>query len=228
MADSPLPRRDFLRRGFAGAVGLGIGTLGWLAARAAPRPATVWQIDPEKCVQCGQCMTDCVLTPSAVKCINQFQMCGYCRLCFGYFQPGVVNLDSGAENQVCPTGALRRRFVEEPYYEYTIDRDLCTGCAKCVKLCAAFGNGSLYLQIQHDLCVQCNECSIAKNCPSGAIRRIPADAPYLLKGGHGGRGGGRGRGRGGEGRGLGRGRGGAGGGGRGRRGQQPGEGEGAP
>ena len=182
-ADSrSVPRRDFLRRGVAGALGACACGAALLAARSAPRAATVWQIDPAKCVMCGQCMTDCVLNPSAAKCVNSFSVCGYCNLCFGYFQPGAAALTSGAENQVCPTGAILRKFIEDPYFEYTIDRDLCTGCAKCVKLCDAFGNGSLYLQIQHDLCVNCNECAIARRCPSNAISRVPAERPYLLKG----------------------------------------------
>ena len=45
--------------------------------------------------------------------------------------------------------------------EYIIDEELCIGCAKCVKGCAAFGNGSLHLQVRHDRCLNCNECTIA-------------------------------------------------------------------
>ena len=63
-----------------------------------------------------------------------------------------------------------------------IDEDLCIGCAKCVKGCASFGNGSLHLQIRHDLCNNCNECSIARLCPSDAISRVPVDEPYQIKG----------------------------------------------
>ena len=59
---------------------------------------------------------------------------------------------------------------------------ICSGCAKCVKGCGAFGNGSLYLQVRHDRCLNCNECSIAEECPSGAFKRVPADHPYILKG----------------------------------------------
>ena len=176
--EKPLGRRAFLRGVAALAV---TGTAG-LAARKASGEKLVWQIDPLVCVQCGNCATECVLNPSAVKCVNSFSVCGYCNLCFGYFQPGAATLTSGAENQVCPTGAIIRKFIEDPYFEYTVDRDLCTGCAKCVKLCDAFGNGSLYLQIQHDLCVNCNECAIARRCPSNAISRVPAERPYLLKG----------------------------------------------
>jgi Na+-translocating ferredoxin:NAD+ oxidoreductase subunit B len=133
-------------------------------------------------VQCGRCATNCVLNPSAVKCVHAYAMCGYCKLCFGYFQPGASTLSADAENQLCPTGAIRRRFVEDPYFQYTIDEPLCIGCGKCVKGCGSFGNGSLFLQVRHDLCVNCNECSIARGCPVQAYRRVPADQPYLLKG----------------------------------------------
>jgi electron transport complex protein RnfB len=141
----------------------------------------VWQIDPEKCVQCGRCATSCVLMPSAVKCVHAFSMCGYCKLCFGYFQPRANKLNEAAENQVCPTGAIKRDFVESPYYSYTIDEELCIGCGKCVEGCAAFGNGSLHLQVRHDACVNCNDCSIARVCAGDAFSRVPADKPYRIK-----------------------------------------------
>jgi electron transport complex protein RnfB len=109
-------------------------------------------------------------------------MCGYCKLCTGYFEPQPNALNSGAENQLCPTGAIKRRFVENPYYEYTIDESLCIGCGKCVKGCNAFGNGSLFLQVRHDRCLNCNNCAIASACPANAFRRVPSNKPYLLKG----------------------------------------------
>jgi electron transport complex protein RnfB len=127
-------------------------------------------------------MTHCVLNPSAVKCVHAFDMCGYCELCFGFFQPEATALNEGAENQLCPVGAIQRRFVEEPYYEYTIDESLCIACGRCVKGCNTFGNGSLFLQVRHDRCLNCNECSIARVCPADAYRRVPADRPYLFKG----------------------------------------------
>ncbi|MCK5270309.1 MAG: hypothetical protein KAJ46_05970 [Sedimentisphaerales bacterium] len=146
-----------------------------------PLRQTVWQIDPYKCIACGNCATYCVLEESAVKCVHAFAMCGYCELCTGYFEPEPAALNSGAENLLCPTGAIIRNKIEDPYHEYTIDEPLCIGCGKCVKGCNAFGNGSLFLQVRHDRCLNCNECSIAKSCPSGAFRRVPADQPYLLK-----------------------------------------------
>jgi electron transport complex protein RnfB len=165
----------------AGAAGIAVAGVAGAAAWRSGSEKMVWQIDPRVCVQCGRCETECVLQPSAVKCVHAFDMCGYCRLCFGYFHAEAPSLDSNAENQICPTGALQRRFVEEPYYEYTIDEGLCVGCGKCVKTCGQFGNGSLYMQVKHDLCVDCNECAIASACPVDAFRRVPASDPYLRK-----------------------------------------------
>jgi len=143
---------------------------------------TYWQLDPYKCVACGKCATNCVKEGSAVRCFHAFTMCGYCDLCTGYFDPEPKALHTGAENQLCPTGAIVRTFIEDPYYEYVIDDKLCIGCGKCVKGCQAFGNSSLYMQVRRDLCLDCNECSIAVACPSQAFVRVPADMPYLLKG----------------------------------------------
>jgi len=169
-------RRDFIRAAAVVAAGGGA----WVATRSGAE-RTVWQIDPAKCQQCGRCATSCVLSPSAVKCVHSFEICGYCDLCSGYLLPGAKVRDSGAENELCPVGALRRTYIEPPFYQYTIDEDLCIGCGKCVKGCGQFGNGSLYLQVKRDLCANCNECAIARDCPSGAFLRVGADGGYLLK-----------------------------------------------
>jgi electron transport complex protein RnfB len=114
--------------------------------------------------------------------MHVYDMCGYCDLCSGYFRVDTKDLTTAAENQLCPTSAIERRFIEEPYFEYHIDEDLCNGCGKCVEGCGAFGNGSLQLQVNLDLCVNCNECSIARDCPAEAFSRIPASKGYLFKG----------------------------------------------
>ena len=142
----------------------------------------VWQIDPNLCIQCGNCATYCVLELSAVKCVQVYALCGYCDLCTGYLVPEPTALDTSAENALCPMGAIKRTYVEDPYYEYRIDEKRCIGCAKCVKGCTAFGNGSLFLQIRHDRCANCNKCSAARHCPARAISRVSARHPYLLKG----------------------------------------------
>jgi len=176
-----LTRRAFLGAGARGACVLGLGgAAAALLARQASKGDAVWQIDPDKCTACGNCANYCVLRPSAAKCVHAFPMCGYCERCFGYFDPQATDFHSGAENQLCPSGAIQRAFVEEPYYQYTIDERLCIACGKCVKGCRTFGNGSLILQIRHDRCVNCNECSIAAACPADAVRRVPAAQPHIL------------------------------------------------
>ncbi len=176
-----ITRRQFLSNLLRGASLLAIGASAGALLFKAKKVELVWQIDPKKCTRCGRCATECVLAPSAVKCVHEYSICGYCKLCFGFFAPGQVKLDTGAENQLCPTGALRRKFVEDPYYEYTIKEKLCIGCGKCVQGCNTFGNGSLYLQVRHDRCVNCNECSIAKACPNDAFVRVPAGTPYIKR-----------------------------------------------
>jgi Na+-translocating ferredoxin:NAD+ oxidoreductase subunit B len=175
-------RRAFIRNGIRYSLAIGFAGTGAIMAFKSASGETVWQLDPAKCVHCGRCATSCVLTPSAVKCFHVYDMCGYCDLCGGYFRPEAKKLTTGAENQLCPTAAIERKFIEEPFFEYHINKDLCIGCAKCVKGCSAFGNGSLQLQVSHDICVNCNECAIARDCPSDAFSRIPANKPYVFTG----------------------------------------------
>jgi Na+-translocating ferredoxin:NAD+ oxidoreductase subunit B len=176
-------RREFIQSGARISLALALGGLGVLAAEHAGKENYVWQIDPFKCTQCGRCATSCVMKPSASKCMHAFALCGYCDLCGGYLKPDANKQSTAAENQLCPTSAIKRRYIEEPYFEYVIDKDLCIGCAKCVKGCTSFGNGSLHMQIMHDLCLNCNECSIARLCPSDAVSRVKASTPYKVKGG---------------------------------------------
>lgn len=180
---SPIARRKFLQTlGTVVAGGTLLGVSGALILRTKNKEgAYYWQIDPDKCTYCGRCETACVLPVSAVKCFHANRVCGYCDLCGGYYRTNVKELNTAAENLMCPTGAIERRFVEDPYFEYTINEDLCIGCGKCVKGCSSFGNGSLYLQIKRDICVDCNACSIVTACPSDAIHRVSYLTPYNLK-----------------------------------------------
>lgn len=182
MENKAYNRREFVRKGLRVSLGVSVAGVGALAMKKVTADEWVWQIDPFKCNQCGRCATACVMNPSAVKCVHAYDLCGYCDLCGGYLRPGADRLDTGAEHQLCPTSALSRNFIEEPFFEYQINEDLCIGCAKCVKGCSSFGNGSLHLQIRHDRCKNCNQCEIARVCPSDAIKRVPADRPYLIKG----------------------------------------------
>ena len=177
-----LDRREFINSGARLTIALSLGGIGGILIGRSTEGKLVWQLDANKCVQCGRCATECVLTPSAVKCVHIFDMCGYCDLCGGYFRPETKDLTTGAENQLCPTSAIERVFIEEPFFEYHINEDLCIGCGKCVKGCGAFGNSAMQLQVQHDLCVNCNECSIARHCPADAFSRISSDNPNMFKG----------------------------------------------
>jgi Na+-translocating ferredoxin:NAD+ oxidoreductase subunit B len=176
-----LSRLEFFKQGIARLATLILGFLGGFSLFGSQRRNTVWQINPMKCAHCEKCATSCVLSPSAVKCVQSYPICGYCRLCFGYFQPHAPALTSAAENQLCPTGAIERLFIEDPYWEYNIEEDKCIGCAICVKACEVFGNASFYLQVRHDRCLNCNDCSIARQCPADAWERVPVEHPYNLK-----------------------------------------------
>jgi Na+-translocating ferredoxin:NAD+ oxidoreductase subunit B len=202
-SDPQRDRRSFLRRtlGLISSTALG-GALGFGSAKISAQPL-VWQIDPDKCTRCEKCATECVLAPSAVKCLNAHELCGYCEQCFAFFKAGwskekeerwmssspllpqwlEVGSDESPEDasyvELCPVHAIRRRHIRGPYYEYMIDSDACLACGRCVTGCALFGNGAMYLQINHELCVNCNECAIAKACPSDAFVRIPASTPYV-------------------------------------------------
>jgi len=175
-------RREFLNSGLRFTIAIGVGAVAVRLLSRSQGRQMVWQLDPAKCIQCGRCATNCVKTPSAVKCTHVYSMCGYCDLCGGYFRPETKDLTTAAENQLCPTSAIKRKYIEDPFFQYDIDEALCIGCAKCVKGCGSFGNGSLQLQIRQDLCDNCNECAIARDCPAGAFSRVPSDSPYIFSG----------------------------------------------
>jgi electron transport complex protein RnfB len=176
-------RRQFIDRSVRVACWIGLGSAaGVLTHRAAAD--TVYQVDPNRCTACDLCRTSCVLSHSAVKAVNDFDLCGYCMLCPAYYDvasaPDARGIPTG---RVCPRDALKRRVVgdvdpDDPnnnYYEYTIDESLCDGCGKCVKACKApAGNGSLRLEIRYDRCLECNSCAIAVACPDVAIGRVAA------------------------------------------------------
>jgi len=176
-------RRDFLQKGLRGGFVAVLAGSGALLTAKNQQPKYLWQIDPYKCIACGKCSTSCVLQESAVKCVHAYAMCGYCDKCNGYYRTSKTDeLNTAAENQLCPRGAIKKTSIEDPYFEYTIDETKCKGCGRCVLGCNTDGNGSLFLQIRHDRCVNCNECAIVADCPSNAVVRTSDAKPYLLKG----------------------------------------------
>lgn len=60
----------------------------------------------------------------------------------------------------------------------TVDRDRCTSCSECARVCAvqAIGMVDGFPQLKPDnLCVKCEDC--VSKCPEGAIE-LTMDRPY--------------------------------------------------
>lgn len=140
-----------------------------------------WQIDPEKCRSCGICETACVRKPSAAKAINDQKKCSNCVVCYGHISNLSIEserIDSDGE-RICPHDAVVRKNYcggINGMFLYSHDHGLCTGCAKCVEACNSHGTKSMFMVIRPDLCLGCNECSIAGACPHDAIERIPRES----------------------------------------------------
>lgn len=181
-------RRNMLR--IAGQV-FGASVLGALGIRIFSHPDKdaipqkrrfAWQIDPGKCIACGRCATACVRTPSAAKAVNNFKACNNCVVCYGH----ITDLDIESEKidsegrRVCPVDAVKRVNLTgevDGYFEYRQDHSRCIGCSQCVSRCAEHNGdrASMFMIIRPDLCVGCNECTIATQCPSDAVVRVPRE-----------------------------------------------------
>ena len=88
-------RREVLGHAARGAAAVGLcGTAGLLAIKANKTYA--WSIVPDKCINsklgafgvdtCELCATECVLTLSAVRAVNEFSACGRCYVCPAYYK----------------------------------------------------------------------------------------------------------------------------------------------
>ncbi len=179
-------------RGVAGA-GL-IGTAGVLSFKA--HRVYAWNIDTAKCIDsklgavevdvCERCATDCVLSLSAVRAVNECGDCGRCYVCPAYYKiTSAVGPDGLPSEKVCPRDAIERKVIgwEDPddpannFYEYTIDETKCNGCGRCVMECKEpAGLGTIRLEVRHDTCLDCNRCSIAAICPEDAYERLESES----------------------------------------------------
>lgn len=144
-----------------------------------PGHGYAWQIDPAKCTFCGRCERACVRKPSAVKAVNDQKICSNCVVCYGHTYDR--HLDSAridAEGRkVCHHNAVVRTRLTgglDGAFCYSIRPEDCTGCAKCALECNRHGTKSMFMVIRPDLCVNCNTCSIADVCESGAVERVPS------------------------------------------------------
>ncbi len=183
----------------------GLAALGGAAAYLTTKAgrADLWQIDPTRCLVsklgvhnvevCQRCATECVVALSAVRAVNDYSKCGRCYICPAYFDiMSEMDMDTYLPSQkLCPRDAIRREPIGEVdpsdpannYYEYLIDDELCNGCGKCVMGCKEpAGLGSIVLEVRHDICVNCNRCSISAACPEDAYFRGEEGAAVALRG----------------------------------------------
>lgn len=199
-------RRSFLQRSGQAACAIALGGTAVVLGRRVCQ-GDAWAIAPNQCINirlgitgadqvCNACATTCVLPLSAVRAVNDHNQCGRCCICPAYYDVrSQVGPDGLPSKKLCPRDAIIRSPIGEidPYdplnnfYEYTIDEELCNGCGLCVMECKdPAGLGSIRLEVRYDLCLRCNQCSIALNCPEDAYVRVgPQAAPALaLEGGH--------------------------------------------
>ena len=123
---------------------------------------------------------------SAVRAVNNFSACGRCYICPAYYKiTSAVGPDGLPSEKVCPRDAIERTPIgwidpDDPannFYEYTIDETKCNGCGLCVMECKEpAGLSSIVLEVRHNVCLDCNRCSIASVCPEDAYDRRPPSA----------------------------------------------------
>ncbi len=177
-------RRKFLINAGRIACGLAIGGVTYRVVSAhlnedtaGPRTRHAWQIDPIKCKACDKCKTMCVRTPSAVKAVNDQKKCSFCVVCYGHISNKRIASEKimTEGKRICPKDAVKRiDYSHRPdgYFIYEIDEDKCDGCGKCVEACTKKGTKSMFLIIRPDLCLNCNSCKIAINCPAQAVDKV--------------------------------------------------------
>ena len=187
-----LTRRDVLGKVARGTVLLGLGgTTGFLIKKAEGQ--VVWQVDASRCVNsqlgevdvevCGLCTTECVVSQSAVRAVNNFRECGRCYICPAYYNiKSAVDEKGLPSEKLCPRDAIERKPIglvdpgdpANNFYEYIIDEEKCDGCGICVKGCKEpLGLGSIILKVRYSLCVDCNHCAISLACPKEALVQQP-------------------------------------------------------
>ncbi len=136
-----------------------------------PRDSQGWVINPSKCIGCGKCAESCVRPESAVK-----AQIDYSKLENREFHPAMFKKtkpgsSTGIENRICPSDAIIRTQIDDSTWSYSIDEKLCIGCGKCSIRSRLKGTGAFTIDMGKD-CNKCNECSIAVECPVGAISRV--------------------------------------------------------
>jgi Na+-translocating ferredoxin:NAD+ oxidoreductase subunit B len=191
MSEDPT-RRDVLGTAVRATVVAGLGgAAAYLVQKAHGQ--VVWQVDAARCVNsrlgevgvevCSRCTTDCVVSLSAVRAVNEHSKCGRCAICPAYYNITSAVDERGLPSEKrCPRDAIARKPIgeidpEDPannYYEYIIDEEKCDGCGKCVMACKEpLGLGSIVLRVRYNRCVDCNRCAISTACPKDALVQVP-------------------------------------------------------
>ena len=67
---------------------------------------------------------------------------------------------------LCPLGAFYALFHAVTLYRFSIDRDKCTSCGACARVCKM--DVDVRKTPNHTECIRCGDCLRA--CPHGAIR----------------------------------------------------------
>jgi electron transport complex protein RnfB len=188
----PVSRRMTLKTLLRGAAVAGMGGAAAHLIQKA-QGQVVWQIDPGMCLNsrpgevgvkaCDLCLKECVVTHSAVRAVNEYSKCGRCYICPAYFNvKSAVDREGLPSEKLCPRDAILRKPIGEVdpsdpannFYDYEIDEAKCDGCGKCVMACKEpAGLGSIRLKVRHNLCVDCNHCTISKACPKDALFQWP-------------------------------------------------------
>src|SRR5262245_9146795 len=106
---------ELTRRGALVAIG---GAAAYLVHKANGQ--VVWQVDATRCVNsrvdgsgvqgCTLCTTQCVVSLSAVRAVNDHARCGRCNICPAYFKiTSPVDAHGLPSEKVCPRDAITRK-----------------------------------------------------------------------------------------------------------------------
>lgn len=190
-----MDRRELISKVMRGAVLTGMGCTAIYLTRKA-HGELVWQVDASRCLNsrldegelevCTLCTSECVVSLSAVRAVNEYSKCGRCNICPAYFDiTSAVNEKGLPSQKLCPRDAITRQPIgkvdpEDPannFYEYIVDEEKCDGCGRCVLKCKEpLGLGSITLKVRYDLCLDCNRCAISLSCPKDAVSQVPKQA----------------------------------------------------